>query len=94
MLGRESVSTFYYSISKGLHLPEAEFPRSPLLVVRYFERILGKVGFRALEIAILYQIKETFQITEPIRIEAMTIESIIPLAKSNYIGSQLVNCRS
>ena len=81
ILGREAVSTFYYAIEETNHIPEADFPKRPLDVLQYFEKILGESGFAIIEKAIIVEIENTFKITQ----SHLDIEGTIELARKNYI---------
>ncbi|MGA2874275.1 MAG: hypothetical protein ABSE82_01940 [Nitrososphaerales archaeon] len=87
VLGRESVSTFYYAITANFKLQSMEFERKPLKVIQYLRLIIGEPAFALLEGAVLSHIKRRFQITglkdEP------SLKTMVELAKNAYLHSEL-----
>jgi hypothetical protein len=81
ILGRESVSTFYYAIEEIYHIPQEDFPKRPLVVLDYLEKILGKPGFAVIKNAIIIEIRRTFRIEQ----SQLDVEGTIEIARKNYI---------
>ena len=81
VLGRESVSTFYYFVHEKLGIPESEFSKRPIEVLQRIRELLGEDSFSLLERGIIAQLKETFRI----HTNSNNLESVLELAKQSYL---------
>ena len=85
VLGRETIDTFYYSIQESYNIPKSKFPEKPLELIEKLRIILGEIGFRVLEKAIVSEIKERFHLYET----KQDLVSVISLAKQSYLRTSL-----
>ena len=85
VLGRESVSTFYYFVHEKVGIPESEFSRRPVEVLQRIRDLVGEVSFSLLEKGIIAQVKERFRID----MKNLNLEQVLVLAKQSYLRDSI-----
>jgi hypothetical protein len=81
ILGRESISTFYYAIQESYHIPEEDFPKRPQDVLKSLHNFLGDAGFAIIKNAVTIEVRTTFKIQG----ENLDLDAVIELAKRSYL---------